>query len=184
MCSVCSKYTQRVFLISQTQYFLITLWVYFLWATQAKCDYINSVYSKCAGNMPTQCIVITWLSIFWMQPQRSGSNTCWSLSLGNLKSIECLLMGHIVVTWSSTFWIFSQLTELENCKYIVQCILKELSIFWFRKVLVFWTQNHHVLSMYWLSTGRFVPSDKMSSQQSLCRRVAVWTVRSVRKVSK
>ena len=136
VCSVCSKYTQHVFLISQTQYFLITLWVYFLWATQVKCDYISSAYSKCAGNMPTQCIVITWLSIFWMQPQRSDSNTCWSLSLGNLKSTECLLMGHIVVTWSSTFWIFSQLTELENCKCIVQCILKELSMFWFRKVLV------------------------------------------------
>ena len=40
----------------------------------------------------------------------------------------------------------------------VQCILKELSMFRFRKMLVFWTWNHHVLSMYWLSTGRFVPS--------------------------
>ena len=33
-------------------------------------------------------------------------------------------------------------------------------MFWFRKVLVFWTWNHHVLSMYWLSIGGFVPSVK------------------------
>jgi hypothetical protein len=26
-------------------------------------------------------------------------------------------------------------------------------------VLVFWTWNHHVLSIYWLSTGGFVPSE-------------------------
>jgi hypothetical protein len=31
-------------------------------------------------------------------------------------------------------------------------------MFWLRKVLVFWTWNHHVLSMYWFSTGGFVPS--------------------------
>ena len=64
--SVCSKYAQHVFLISQTQYFLITLWVYFLWATQVKCDYMDSVYYECAKNMPIQHIMITWLSIFWM----------------------------------------------------------------------------------------------------------------------
>ena len=39
--SVYSKCTQHVFLISQTQYFLITLWVYFLWATQVKCDHMT-----------------------------------------------------------------------------------------------------------------------------------------------
>jgi hypothetical protein len=32
-------------------------------------------------------------------------------------------------------------------------------MFWLRKVLVFWTWNYHVLSIYWLSTGGFVPSD-------------------------
>jgi hypothetical protein len=31
-------------------------------------------------------------------------------------------------------------------------------MFWLRKVLVFWTWNYHVLSIYWLSTGDFVPS--------------------------
>jgi hypothetical protein len=31
-------------------------------------------------------------------------------------------------------------------------------MFWLRKVLVFWTWNYHVLSIYWLSTGGFVPS--------------------------
>ena len=72
-------------------------------------------------------------------------------------------MGHIVVTWSSTSWIFSQYAELGNCKHIVQCILKELSMFWVRKMLVFWTWNHHVLSIYWLSTGGFVPSVSGSS---------------------
>jgi hypothetical protein len=33
-------------------------------------------------------------------------------------------------------------------------------MFWLRKVLVFWTWNYHVLSIYWLSTGGFVPSVK------------------------
>ena len=55
--------------------------------------------------------------------------------------------------------MFSQYAELGNCKHIVQCVLKELSMFQLRKVLVLWTWNHHVLSIYWLSTVGFVPSD-------------------------
>jgi hypothetical protein len=31
-------------------------------------------------------------------------------------------------------------------------------MFWLRKLLALWTQNYHVLSIYWLSTGGFVPS--------------------------
>ena len=42
--------------------------------------------------------------------------------------------------------------------HIVQCILKELSMFWLRKILILWTWNHHVISIYWLSTGDFAPS--------------------------
>jgi hypothetical protein len=33
-------------------------------------------------------------------------------------------------------------------------------MFWLRKVLVFWTWTYHVLSIYWLSTGGFVPSER------------------------
>ena len=137
-------------------------------------DHIVSIFSLShSGKMWLHGLSILWMSKKYANlvhcnhmtqyilnvTTMSGSNTCWSLSLGNLKSTEHLLMGHIVVTWSSTSWIFSQLTELENCKYIVQCILKELSMFWFRKVLVFWTWNHHVLSTYWLSTEGFAPSE-------------------------
>ena len=87
-------------------------------------------------------------------------------------------MGHIVITWSSTFWKFSQCTEPGNCKYIFQYSLKELSMFWLRKVLVFWTWNHHVLSIYWLSTGGFVPSE---SQPTPLRRFAIllWSSQSL-----
>ena len=36
-------------------------------------------------------------------------------------------------------------------------------MFWLKKVLVFWTWNYHVLSIYWLSTGGFVPSDSVET---------------------
>jgi hypothetical protein len=48
-------------------------------------------------------------------------------------------------------------------------------MFWFRKVLVFWTWNHHVLSMYWLSTGGFVPSVKsLKESREEQRKVINW----------
>ena len=149
VCSVCSKYPQHVFLISQTQYFLITVWVYFLWATQAKCGYIDSVYYECAKNMPTQHIVVTWPSIYWMWPQRSGSNTCWSLSLVNSKSTEHLLMGDIVVTWSSTFEYSHNLLSWE----IVNTFF---SLFWKNSACSdsgkCWYSGHRT-TMYWACTG-------------------------------
>ena len=137
-------------------------------------DHIVSIFSLShSGRMWLHRLSILWMCKKYTNPVHCNHMTQYilnittkewlnhllPLSLVNPKGNECLLMGHIVVTWPSTSWIFSQLTELENCKYIVQCILKELSIFWFRKVLVFWTWNHHGLSVYWLSTGGFVPSD-------------------------
>ena len=114
-----------------------------------------------------------FLNTFTMSQDSSMYSQC-TYHVFLISNTECMLMGHIAATWSSTFWIFSQLTELENCKYIVQCILKELSMFWFRKVLVFWTWNHHVLRIYCLHTGGFVPSVK-SNWKEHCRVINTLT---------
>ena len=74
------------------------------------------------------------LSVYWW-------GTLWSHDLVLLKNSHSILNQEIVNIFFSAY-------------------SEELSMFWLRKVLVFWTWNYHVLSIYWLSTGRFVPSDK------------------------
>ena len=122
VCLVCSKYTQHVFLISQTQYFLITLWVYFLWATRVKCDYIDSVYYECAKNMPPQ--YICWRTWWGRRPKCiDGINNYYILK-------QKLPQSHDRITW------LAETEHQQHCDHMTQYILNVTTKEWLKHLLI------------------------------------------------